>query len=150
MLSVTVKALVAALLLTGPAAAHGAFVDVGATEAVAIHARYDTGEPMAGAQVSVFAPDDPAHPWLTGVTDADGGFVFVPDERAGQWAVQVRQAGHGAIGYVAVGTDGAAITVTAASTDLSWAQRLLMAASVIWGCIGTALYFRRARTADPA
>jgi nickel transport protein len=149
-LSAIVKPLIAALLLAGPAAAHGAFVDMGTTEAVAIQARYDTGALMAGAQVSVFAPDNPAQPWLTGMTDADGRFVFVPDDRAGQWAVQVRQAGHGAMGYVTVGTDGAAITVTASRTGLSWAQRLLMVASVVWGCIGTALYFRRLRPAEPA
>lgn len=146
----TATALVTAWLLSvGPAAAHGAFVDVTETRAVAIDARYDTDEPMAGAQVSVFAPDDPAQPWRVGRTDAAGRFVFVPDDRAGRWAIQVRQAGHGAMGYVEVGASGiAATSMATASTDLL--QRLLMAACVVWGCIGTALYFRRSARASVA
>ena len=155
MLSAIAKSLFAALtgfLLAGPAMAHGAFVDVAAVDAVGIHARYDTGEPMADAQVAVFAPDDPAQPWLVGQTDAAGQFVFIPDDRAGRWAIQVRQAGHGAMGYVELSTDGAAVavTTTTAGTGLTWAQRLLMVACVLWGAGGTALYFRRPRVGKPA
>ncbi|WP_019954437.1 carboxypeptidase-like regulatory domain-containing protein [Yoonia vestfoldensis] len=136
-----------ALLLAGPAAAHGAFVDVEKLDAVGIQARYDTGAAMAGAQVAVFAPDNPAQPWLTGMTDADGRFVFAPDDRPGRWAVQVRQAGHGAIGYLEIGADGVASAFIAPATaaGLTWTQRALMIASVLWGCIGTALYFRPTR-----
>lgn len=148
MLSATVKrsvtGLLAAVLMGSPAAGHGAFVDVAGVAAVGIHARYDTGEPMADAQVSVFAPDNPAQPWRVGQTDAAGRYVFTPDDRAGRWAVQVRQAGHGAMGYVEVGADATySFTATAAAgSGISQAQRVLMAACVIWGCIGTALYFR--------
>lgn len=139
------------MLLAGPATAHGAFVDLATVAAVSIQARYDTGEPMADAQVSVFAPDDPAQPWLTGQTDAAGHFVFTPDARAGRWAVQVRQAGHGAMNYVAIAADGSAtVTAAAAPGGVSLAQRLLMVASVVWGAIGTALYFRRPRATGAA
>ena len=138
------------LLAAGPAVGHGAFVDVMETQAVAVDARFDTDEPMADAQVSVFAPDDPAEPWRVGRTDAAGRFVFVPDDRAGRWAIQVRQAGHGAMGYVEVGA-AAGITLTSSATaGLDPMQRLLMVASVAWGCIGTALYFRRAARATVA
>jgi nickel transport protein len=138
------------LLAAGPAAGHGAFVDVTEIQAVAVDARYDTDEPMTEAQVSVFAPDDPAEPWRVGRTDAAGQFVFVPDERAGRWAIQVRQAGHGAIGYVEVGV-AARITPTGpAKAGLDPLQRWLMVASVVWGCIGTALYFRRTAHAKVA
>ena len=148
MLSLTAKLLVA-LLLAGPAYAHGAFVDVAQVDAVGIHARYDTGEPMGEAQVSIFAPDNPAEPWLTGQTDAAGHFTFTPDDRTGRWAIQVRQAGHGAMGYIE--TDATGITtITANNAGLTWAQRLLMVASVLWGCIGTALYFRRPRATKAA
>lgn len=137
--------LTVAVLLAGPAAAHGAFVDVGSVEAVGISARFDSGEVMAGAQVSIFAPDNPAEPWLTGLTDAQGRFVFMPDDRPGRWAIQVRQAGHGAMGYVEVGAMGAnsVILTSSAGSGMTLAQRLLMVACVLWGCIGAALYFRR-------
>jgi nickel transport protein len=136
-----------AVLLAGPVAAHGAFVDLAQVEAVAIHARYDTGAPMAEAQVSVFAPDNPAQPWLTGQADAEGRFVFTPNDTQGRWAVQVRQAGHGAMGYVEVGAEGVATIVMSRATGLglTWAQRALMVACVLWGCVGTALYFRTPR-----
>ena len=142
--SVVATGLAAMWLLTaGPASGHGAFVDVTETRAVAIDARYDTDEPMAEAHVAVFAPDDPTQPWRVGQTDAVGRFVFMPDDRAGRWAIQVRQAGHGAMGYVEV-TAAARITLTStAAAGLDPKQRLLMVASVVWGCIGTALYFRR-------
>lgn len=149
MLSATAKSMtawLAALLLAGPAIAHGAFVDVTAVDAIGIDARYDTGEPMAQAQVSIFAPDDPAQPWLVGQTDAVGRFVFTADDRAGRWAIQVRQAGHGAMGYVTVGADGTHnVVMNTAGVGLSWAQRLLMVACVLWGAVGTALYFKRNR-----
>jgi nickel transport protein len=142
--SVVATGLAAMWLLTaGPAVAHGAFVDVTEIQAVAIGARYDTDEPMAGAQVSVFAPDDQAQPWHVGQTDAAGRFVFVPDDRAGRWAIQVRQAGHGAMGYVEVDTAAGVTPTIAAPAGLDPMQRVLMVASVVWGCIGTALYFRR-------
>ena len=143
---------VMALLAAGPAAGHGAFVDVREVPAVAVDARYDTDEPMAEAQVSVFAPDDPTQPWRVGQTDAAGRFVFVPDDRAGRWAIQVRQAGHGAMGYVEVRTataTGVSLT-TSGAAGLDPMQRLLMVACVAWGCIGTALYFRRTARATVA
>lgn len=149
MLSPTAKhlgtALAATLLLTGPAASHAAFVDVAQVDAISVVARYDTGEPMAGAQVSVFAPDNPAQPWSVGQTDAGGRYVFVPGDQAGQWAVQVRQAGHGAMGYLEVGTNAKISLIAAPATGagLSLLQRLLIVACVGWGCVGTALYFRR-------
>ncbi len=138
------------LLAAGPAAGHGAFVDVTETRAVAIDARYDTDEPMAKAQVTVFAPDDPAKPWRVGQTDTAGRFVFMPDDRAGRWAIQVRQAGHGAMGYVDVGAAAGMTLTSSATAGLAPMQRLLMVACVAWGCIGTALYFRRATRATVA
>jgi len=149
-LSATVKDILAGLalsLLASQALAHGAFVDVAPASAVSISARYDTGEVMADAQVAVFAPDDPAQPWLTDRTDAAGRFVFVPDDRAGRWAIQVRHAGHGAMGYAEIGADSMITAVTAArGAGLSVVQKLLMLACMIWGAVGTALYFRRTTT----
>ncbi len=139
-------------LLTGPAFGHGAFMDVSGVRAVEIHARYDTGAPMADAQVLVYAPDNPAEPWLRAVADSEGRFVFVPDDRPGRWAIQARQAGHGAMNYFTLEDEGgASVAVTAsASGQIDLLQRTVMIASVVWGCIGTALYFRRRRLGDGA
>jgi nickel transport protein len=135
-----------ALMLAGQAAAHAAFVDLRDVAAISVLAQYDTGEPMADAQVAIYAPDDPATPWLTGQTDARGWFLFMPDPAiSGRWAVQVRQAGHGAMAYADVAAGDSTVTIigTAPAAGLTWAQKALMLASVLWGAIGTALYFRR-------
>jgi len=120
--------------------AHGARIEYTVDVAVEIVATYDNGEPMSGAQVTIYAPDDLANPWLTGVCDDEGRFSFTPDTtKTGTWDVQVRQAGHGDIVHIpieagSVGTGNGGITPL---------QIVLMAACVVWGSIGTALYFSR-------
>jgi nickel transport protein len=100
---------------------------------------------MAGAQVAVYAPDDPTTPWLTGVCDDEGVFSFTPDtSKPGTWDVQVRLAGHGGIIHIPVGEGAAA---SGGLGGYSWLQIAIMATCVIWGSIGTALYFRRRRRA---
>ncbi|TVR97565.1 MAG: carboxypeptidase regulatory-like domain-containing protein [Rhodospirillales bacterium] len=136
----------ALLAAPGPVLGHAALIDVMETRAVTIHARYDTGQPLAEAQVAVFAPDDPRTPWLTGRTDADGRFSFVPDGREGRWAIQARQAGHGAMGYITWGAaepGEATMLALASPAATDGLQRLVLAACVVWACISTALYFRR-------
>jgi len=144
--------------------AHGAAIDYTVGQAISITAAYDTGTPMADAQVAVFTPTDPSTPWMTGTTDADGRFTFMPDSSIpGNWEVQVRQAGHGDIisipfgeSATATGSPSDASAETAAESSptnasptvtstnqLSATQRWIMIACVIWGFIGTALFFAR-------
>ena len=131
--------------------AHGANIEYRQSSAITIQATYDDGTPMTEAQVVVYAPSDPTKPWLTGTTDKQGNFTFVPDTdaaNAGNWDVKVRQAGHGRIVSIPV-TDGqlSAIETSspmAAETDgYSPMQKLVMAATGIWGFVGTALFFSR-------
>ncbi len=132
-----------------PVWAHGVHVTAEVTQAVQVRVAYDTGQPMAMAQVALFAPTDPTQVWARGETDADGIFTFVPDPaQQGQWTVQVRQAGHGAI--ITVRTDGAAPQATASPTQQSTAQKLLMIALVAWGALGTALFFWRRKESGHA
>lgn len=123
--------------------AHGARIEYTSSTEIEIVAKYDTGEPMGGAQVMVYAPDDPSTPWLTGVCDDEGRFTFMPDStKPGTWDVQVRRAGHGDMVHIPVG--GGAID-TANSGGYSVLQIVLMAVCVVWGIAGTALYFSRRR-----
>ncbi|MEM9537497.1 MAG: carboxypeptidase-like regulatory domain-containing protein [Cyanobacteria bacterium P01_A01_bin.3] len=114
------------MLIAVPTAwAHGINVTHGAGEAVRVQASFDSGAPMAAAQVSVFAPGDLETPWITGTTDPAGNFAFVPDvTQAGRWEVQVRLAGHGEIVYVPVEGDTA---VADASTHSSTSSRSAIA-----------------------
>jgi nickel transport protein len=136
--------LMLALGVTATASAHGAKIEYTISPAVEIHATYDTGEPLAEGQVTVYAPDDLTTPWLTGVCDEEGRFIFTPDPaKPGTWDVQVRQAGHGDIIHIPIGEGGEA--AASGSTGYTPLQIVLMGASVGWGLIGTALFFSRKR-----
>jgi len=133
-----ILALVLGLGLSTEVYAHGARIEYTVNMTIEIVAAYDNGEPMASGQVVVYAPDDSSTPWLTGVCDDEGRFSFVPDtSQPGSWDVQVRQAGHGDIVHIPVG-DG-----TGSTGGYTPLQIVLMAACVIWGSVGTALYFLR-------
>lgn len=135
--------------LTPPVAAHGTTIAYTTGTGVAIVATFDSGEPMAGAQVTVYAPNDPMHPWMTGVCDEAGRFSFLPDPALpGNWEVQVRQSGHGDIVVIPIGAETGAdtgissrVATTGTSGGYTPLQLVVMGASVIWGCIGTALFF---------
>lgn len=124
--------------------AHGVELEYIQSNAVVVIARYDSGAPMAEAQVAVFAPGSPAEPWLTGACDSEGRFFFIPDpDMPGLWEVQVRQAGHGGLLRIEVGESG---IDPVGSTGFSGPQILIMTAAVVWGLIGTALYFSRRKS----
>lgn len=127
------------LALAQPAIAHGANITTQTTEAIEIQATYDSGEPMGQAEVVIYAPNDPGTPWQTGMTNGAGRFSFVPDaSQPGNWEVKVRQAGHGDLVTIPIDNQG---TVTAVTTGTAPLPRWVAIASVVWGCVGTALFF---------
>ena len=135
--------LLTSLLVLGLAVttyAHGAKVEYAISTTVEIQATYDSGDPMAEAQVTVYAPDDLATPWLTGICDKEGRFTFTPDTSIpGTWDVQVRKAGHGDMVHIPIGEQGA----TSGGTGYTSLQYVLMGATTVWGFVGTALFFSR-------
>lgn len=133
-------------------AAHGVKIEYQSVQAIEIDAKFDTGEPMSEAQVTVYAPDNPSTPWLTATSDKNGKFVFAPDySKPGTWAIQLRKAGHGELINLPIAQDNATVNNLSAriskrqSTSRSFTplQLILMGAAGIWGFIGTALYFSR-------
>ena len=133
-----------------PTQAHGAKIEV-FPQAVEIIATFDTGEPMDNAQVAVYAPDTPDAPWQTGQTDSEGRFSFTPDAgiAGGLWEVTVRKAGHGQTTSFSLGE---AVDSRAASAQLAIAQSAVQKwfsmAAIIWGFVGTALFFSRKTRKD--
>ena len=130
--------------------AHGANIEYQETNAVTIQAKYDDGTPMANAQVVIYAPSDRATPWLKGTTDESGNFSFVPDaDNFGDWDVKVRQSGHGDITTIPILDDQLAVNKMAASSSgagYSPSQKIVMAAAVGWGFVGTGLFFSRPKS----
>jgi nickel transport protein len=125
---------------------------------IELKASFESGEAMSEGQVTVYAPDDPKTPWLTGLCDGEGRFVFAADS-IGTWEIQVRKAGHGEWLKIPITADtvqviesdnGGEQTMHIADSargesgsSYSTGQIILMAASVAWGLVGTALYFSR-------
>ena len=173
--------------LVATAAAHGVIITytLGTNGQVDLVAEFDTGEAMSEAQVAIYAPIDPANPWLTGIADAEGRYTFVIDpEITGTWDVQYRKAGHGDFVHLQLeaGMVDPALMTQSPGAVLSNApveqqpaaakaepvaespvvsggniattggfnsfQILLMSASVIWGFVGTALYFSSKKSQD--
>ena len=131
--------------------AHGANIEYRETEAITIQAKYDDGKPMANAQVVIYAPSDRATPWLKGTTDEFGNFSFVPNtsaENAGDWDIKVRQSGHGDITTIPIEGGKLAVNKMTATSGASYtpSQKLVMAAAVGWGFVGTALFFSRSKS----
>jgi len=137
------------LLLAAPAWGHGVEASWRSVPTFEVQARYDSGEPMSFARVTVFAPADPTVPWQEGQTDGEGRFWLQPDPQLkGLWQVRIRQAGHGVVVNVPVGEELIQAEGIPASPPLFGPlQRGVMAACVIWGCLGTALFFSRPRSA---
>ena len=145
--------------------AHSSKIRYRQIEAMEIRAQYDNGSPMVKAQVVVYAPDNPNTPWLKGMTDLEGKFVFAPDVSiAGSWTVKVRLGGHGSIVHIpfeqpqeevenrstTTGKNVSEKMITQSNTlnqtDTSHRtsfQKLVMAATGVWGFVGTALFFSR-------
>jgi len=124
--------------------AHGAKIAYTVNMTVEVVATYDNGEPMSDAQFTVYAPDDPANPWLTGVCDDQGHFSFTPDNSvSGTWDVQVRKAGHGDIVHIPIGVS---IAKSETAGTFTVMQIVIMSVCVIWGFIGTGLFFMRRKS----
>jgi len=127
--------------------AHGANIEYQETTAITIQAKYDDGTPMADAQVVVYAPSDLASPWLKGTTDKSGRFTFAPnadEDNVGNWDIKVRQSGHGDITSIPIEKGKLAVNnMPASSAGYTPSQKLVMAAAMGWGFLGTALFFSR-------
>ena len=122
--------------------AHGAYIETRNSTTVEIQASYDSGEPMAEAQVVIYEPGNPDSPRFEGETDSEGKFSFVPDQ-PGDWEATVRSAGHGAISTIPVSEEGTVIAALSTNPQLSPLQKITVGGAVVWGLVGTALYFSK-------
>jgi nickel transport protein len=90
-----------ATLLPAPSIAFNLF----ATHEVTAQFATNEGQPMANAEVKVFAPGETKTPAVTGRTDAEGKFSFEAD-RDGFWSAEARTADRVARIMIKVGGDG--------------------------------------------
>lgn len=137
--------LLAGMALTPPLVqAHGAIISRTTQTVICVQATYDSGQPMAGAQMAVFSAADPTRARLTGIADNNGHYCVVsPPPADGAISIQARLAGHGAIIHIPADAERGFTQDSSPRTAAGYntTQRVVMAASIVWGCIGTALYF---------
>jgi len=130
------------LMVTALIFGHGTKYEILPEKTLGIKAMFDTGDPMASAKVLIFAPDE-TKAAFTAITDSNGVFYFTPD-KAGTWAMQVRdKGGHGMRINLEINDAMLLAPEQKSSNTVSYFQKILMALCVIWGCVGTALYFKK-------
>ena len=114
-------------------------------DSVHVAGSFDDGQPMGNAQVTVFSGAAPSEPYLNGVTDGNGEFSFLPDkEESENWDIQLRKAGHGDIVHISLSNANTPV-MRGGHGRFSVLQIVLMALCVVWGFIGTALFFASKR-----
>lgn len=123
---------------------HGTRYEIITGEIVGVKAMFDDGTPMAKAPVLVFPPGE-SEASLRLMTDKQGIVCFYA-ETPGTWILQVRDSGgHGMrINYEAHAGDTSS-GESAGGGDFSPVQKWIMGIAVLWGFVGTALYFKQRR-----
>ena len=107
---------------------------------IGIEAMYNEGSPMSDSDVTLFSPDNSTNPYLTGITDQKGRFIFFPETK-GEWILRVDDGmGHSLTAKLDV-TEKGVLSKTDGAI-LSYLQKITMAICVLWGLIGTGLYFK--------
>jgi len=139
-------AMVLFLLCTmhGVGFSHGTKYEILPVQSIQIRALFESGEVMAGARVLVFRPEETVAS-DTLLTDQEGVFSFTP-HKAGIWVFQVRQKdGHGMRINLPV-TEDLLPDRSAQNAGPDVVQKSIMALCVLWGLIGTALFFKRRKS----
>ncbi|MEB3358748.1 MAG: hypothetical protein VKK04_18625 [Synechococcales bacterium] len=115
---------------------------------------FSTGEPMASADVTVYAPGNREEPWFEGKTDEEGRFAFLPDpSQTGEWRIEFRQEGHADIWTVPVSEAGIQFDgiTDGLNRDYHYAAfpNASLAAGLVGGAIGGSLLLVRRRLMNP-
>ena len=100
---------------------------------------YSNGQPLKGAKVNIYSPNNPVTPWAQGLTDSEGRFSFSPDQTLpGDWEVVIRQQGHGDI--LTVPVDEAGVTTELISdrsdTDIHYGSSGLVVSIITLATFG--------------
>ena len=123
--------------------AHGNRYEVLQMGIVGVKAFFNTGEPMAGARVLIFSPNTSVVYYKT-ETDKNGVVTFCPD-KSGLWSLMIKDnTGHGMKINLEI-DDTMSISRNQnnyVQKPTAFFQKIIMVICVLWGFIGTALFFR--------
>ena len=108
-----------------------------------VEAKYDSGDPISHADVTIYSPGNEEEPSQTGVTDRNGRFLFYPD-MDGVWKVVVNDwTGHGGTKLITI-KDSAIVQGPEVEMPIGRKTKILAGISVIFGLTGI-LFFVLAR-----
>lgn len=130
--------------LTDGAYSHGTKYEIVKSGKIGIKAMFDTGEAMSNADVLVFPPGAATFS-VTEKSDEKGVFYITPD-KPGTWTLQVRDnTGHGMRINLEIDESLSVKEDSQTGSGLNTVQKVIMALCVVWGAMGTALYFKGKR-----
>ncbi|MEL7333935.1 MAG: carboxypeptidase regulatory-like domain-containing protein [Cyanobacteria bacterium J06560_2] len=113
------------------------FVNGQAEDSLELRTTFGNGEPLKGAKVTVYSPNQPLRARATGVTDSQGRFTFEPDQSiSGDWEVNIKQAGHQDILTVPVTEEGIDLDLMA-SNGMDQGGSDIHYASSPWAAVGS-------------
>lgn len=96
-----------------------------------LRSTFGNGQPLKGASVTVYSPEQPNRVWEKGLTDSEGRYTFKPDESiTGEWEVNIKRDGHQDIIHVPVtgaGIETEQIAQGSEIKDIHYASSPLMA-----------------------
>ncbi len=79
----------------------------GNSDSLQLRTTFSNGQPLKGAKVTVYSPDQPYRAHAVGKTDSQGRFTFAPDQPInGDWEVNIQREGHQDILTVPVTQEG--------------------------------------------
>ena len=114
------------------------FLNQEAGNSLELRTTFSNGEPLKGAKVTVYAPDQPFRARATGQTDSQGRFTFTPDEPiGGEWEVNIERAGHQDILTVPVSEDGIDLNEMASTGVVDQGGTDFHYASSPWAAVGS-------------
>ena len=120
---------------------HGTKYEIVNSGKIGVKAMYDSGDAIADADVLLFPPGSSAS-GASIKTDKTGVFYFTPD-KPGTWTFQVRDtSGHGMRINLQIDESLSVNGKTKLGSGHKMVQKIVMSLSIIWGAIGTALYFK--------
>ena len=134
--------IIALLLIPYILYAHGTKYEIYKDGVVGVKVMFHSGNPMIKARALIFRPGE-AEFCNELTSDRNGIICFAPD-KPGLWIIQVRdKTGHGMrINLKVDESMTASPKQQGAVTGLSLLQKIVMTACLLWGLVGTALYFK--------
>lgn len=122
---------------------HGLGYQVLNKNIVGLEVQYDNGAPLIEQDVIVYRPGNTQEAFLKSKTNEQGQFFFKPD-KAGEWIIVFKdQMGHAVRANIKINKDRFVDDQEANHGSYSFSQKLVMIFSVLWGLIGTALFFSK-------